>query len=223
MSIEPRGHAPDELQFDRAVPLGPAGDRVACGGCGTPLTMEYHTVDSTPVCGSCRALAERAAVPVRDGRTLATAAVLGLGAAIAGAVVYYAVFSFFTQLSIVFIVAGYMVGTTVRKAARGRGGRRLQVLAVALTYVSIALSYLALTLATLLEAGAGGELGRVALLTLAFPVLVVVGSLPSGLITAMIMGFALMQAWRTADVPTPTIQGPFRLGTPAPEPEGAAA
>src|SRR5258707_5564406 len=107
-----------------------------------------------------------------------------------------------------------MVGYAVRKGARGRGGRRFQVLAAALTYASVALAYAPIAVKQAIDADrrvqssavtgnapaaaadgtrsraerAGG--GRflqtlVSLLALiaVLPVLVVVGSFPSGLIS----------------------------------------
>ena len=71
-----------------------------------------------------------------------TAGVFGLGAGVVGAGIYYAVIAIANlEIGIVAILIGYMVGYAVRKGAGGRGGRRFQVLAVALTYASVALAY----------------------------------------------------------------------------------
>src|SRR2546427_9516885 len=70
------------------------------------------------------------------------AGIFGLGAGVIGAIIYYAVMAIaHLEIGIVAILIGYMVGYAVRKGARGRGGRRFQVLAVALTYASVALAY----------------------------------------------------------------------------------
>ena len=52
-------------------------------------------------------------------------------------------------------------------------------------------------------------LGFVALL----PVLVVWGSLPSGLISAFIMIIGMRQAWRMTAAPSVTVYGPYQVGT----------
>ena len=53
-------------------------------------------------------------------------------------------------------------------------------------------------------------------LTLALPVLIVVGSLPSGLISGAIIMFGMMQAWRMTAAPQLQITGPYRIGAGPP-------
>ena len=50
----------------------------------------------------------------------------------------------------------------------------------------------------------------------ALPVLMVVGSLPSGLISAAIIFFGMRQAWVMTGVPRLEISGPYRVGAAAP-------
>jgi len=50
-------------------------------------------------------------------------------------------------------------------------------------------------------------------LTAAFPVLFVLGSFPSGLITAFIIFIGLRQAWRMTAAPHIQVLGPYRIGT----------
>lgn len=66
----------------------------------------------------------------------------------------------------------------------------------------------------------GGQfaLGLLQLLafTLVLPVLVIVGSMPGGLISAAIIVFGMMQAWKMTAAPVLTVSGPYRIGpTPA--------
>jgi hypothetical protein len=182
-----------------------------------------------------------------------TAGVFGLGAGIVGAAIYYAVIAIANlEIGIVAILIGYMVGYAVRKGAGGRGGRRFQVLAVALTYLSVALAYTPLAVkqaidgdrdtATTAAAPASGDdghaarpatdsgpvatpkpSGRRALMMVVFllaivaalPVMVVVGSLPSGLISAFIIFIGMRQAWRMTGTPVLQILGPYRVGPAA--------
>jgi hypothetical protein len=84
------------------------------------------------------------------------AGAFGVAAAIAGAALYYAVIAITKyEIGLVAIAIGYMVGYAVRAGARGRGGRRLQVLAVVLTYVSVSWAYSVLALT-----GSADEPGR---------------------------------------------------------------
>jgi len=50
----------------------------------------------------------------------------------------------------------------------------------------------------------------------ALPVIMVVGSLPSGLISAAIIFFGMRQAWVMTGVSHLEISGPYRVGTAAP-------
>ena len=51
--------------------------------------------------------------------------------------------------------------------------------------------------------------------TFVLPVLVVVGSLPSGAISALIIGFGMHKAWQMTSVPHLQILGPFQIAAPA--------
>jgi hypothetical protein len=61
------------------------------------------------------------------------------------------------EIGIVAILIGYMVGYSVRKGAGGRGGRRFQIVAVALTDASVALAYAPLAFQQAIEADRKGE------------------------------------------------------------------
>ena len=50
---------------------------------------------------------------------------------------------------------------------------------------------------------------------LALPVLVIVDSLPGGLISAAIIVFGMLQAWRMTGKPVLTVTGPYRVGSGA--------
>src|SRR5512138_2866718 len=144
-----------ELQFDRAEPIHAASadapafqGPVQCAACGSRL-LSYYSVNGKVTCKRCR----DAAVATQQGShlpTLATAAGLGLLAAIAGAIIYFAVAKITGyEIGLVSIVVGLLVGKAVRKGARGRGGWRYQALAVLLCYLSIASSYLAFAIGEL--------------------------------------------------------------------------
>jgi hypothetical protein len=56
-------------------------------------------------------------------------------------------------------------------------------------------------------------LGMMALLVFALPVMSIVSSLPSGLISALIIGFGMQQAWRMTAATPLAITGPYAVGT----------
>jgi hypothetical protein len=67
---------------------------------------------------------------------------------------------------------------------------------------------------------AAGRLLLTATMVLGFvlvlPVLVVVGSFPTGLISAFIIFIGMRQAWRMTGAPSLEILGPYRVGAPPP-------
>jgi hypothetical protein len=136
----------DDLQFDRAQtssgqPTG-AGTSVSCVVCKRAIETEYYTANGKPVCRDCRQRVETESATPRGAGTLLRALTYGIGAAIAGAAIYYAVMAIADlEIGIVAILIGYMVGYAVRKGAAGRGGRRFQIIAAVLTYWAVGLAY----------------------------------------------------------------------------------
>ena len=134
------------LQLDRvitesATAASPGKPAVVCEFCQTSIDTEYTTsTERRAVVAAVRRLESITETP-RGIAPLAAAGAFGLGAGIVGAAIYYAVIAItHLEIGIVAILIGYMVGRAVRKGARGRGGLRFQILAVALTYLSVALA-----------------------------------------------------------------------------------
>jgi hypothetical protein len=240
MDSNPGSNAP--LQFDTAIPrVTPsaisAAQGVVCALCQGTIPDQYYDVNGQSVCDGCRGqLAQMTETP-RNWGVFGVAGLFGLGAAIAGAILYYAVMAISNfEIGIVAIAIGFMVGWAVRKGAGGRGGRRFQVLALVLTYWAVGLAYTPLMFKQLAEENAkekaaatapastpadspdesgDGSLGLAVVvllgLSLALPVLSVISSLPSGLISAAIIAFGMQQAWKMTGVPVMQISGPFRI------------
>jgi hypothetical protein len=143
---EERSASP-ELQFDRVESEAPANASAASGGvmcamCQKPVGSQYYHVNGKQFCESCRQIVTNVAATPRTAGPLIRAGIFGLGAAIAGAAIYYAVIAIANlEIGLVAILIGYMVGYSVHKGAGGRGGRRFQILAVLLTYWSVGLAY----------------------------------------------------------------------------------
>jgi len=127
-----------ELQFQRAEFSSPQTGPT-CASCGASATPEYHEFQGKVFCTVCRQRLEASIHQLRQRGSLAQAFLYGLGAAIAGSVVFY-VISAATgyQLGLIAVAVGWFVGKAVRKGSGGLGGRRYQVMAVLLTYASIA-------------------------------------------------------------------------------------
>jgi hypothetical protein len=163
----------------------------------------------------------------------------GAGAALA-CCVGYAIIIMATgiEIGIVAIAVGWAVGKSVRKGTGGRGGRRCQIAAVALTYLAFTFAYVPVMMRAAVRDGqqqTGGQqpgqqpgqqrtvtpqqlamaLPAFAGYALAVPFLSL-GSGVSGILGIIIIGVGLLQAWRlTAGDPRP-LAGPFeRQGAPA--------
>lgn len=246
-----------DLHFDKALPssgsAADSGGAVNCQSCQRTIYTEYFDVSGQVMCGECRGAVETLLQTPRGAGPLVKAGLFGLGAGIVGAIIYYAVIAITDfEIGIVAILIGYIVGYAVRKGAGGRGGRRFQVLAVALTYAAVALAYTPIAVKAALKDKAGEQgaattsqseksqsapsqpatpektddnvsassavvaLAMLIGLIAALPILVIVGTLPSGLISAVIIFFGLKQAWSMTGVAALQITGPYRVGAPAP-------
>ena len=115
-----------------------------CSECKTLLRSSYLSLNGRPLCAKCgdgyRARIERGTGPEAMGR----AVLYGTGAAIAGMIGVAIALSIFNAFRI-FLAIGvaYLVGKAIGKATGNYGGRRYQILAVALTYVALGLGMLA--------------------------------------------------------------------------------
>lgn len=266
------------LQFDRLETAtgtdSATADGATCEHCKQPIATEYFHLNGRTTCHHCRGAIERMLATPRGAGPFIAAGLFGFVGAVAGAILYSVIIMVtHFELALVAIVIGYMVGWSVRKGAQG-GGRRFQVLAIGLTYFSIALAYTPLVVnemnsrrtqqtagqATGQAAGQGdtgslvtsatppaeastrdargGSVERssttaslaalpvglavVVLFIAALPILSIVGSLPSGLLSAVIIFAGLRQAWRMTAVPALEILGPYRVA-PAVASAGATA
>jgi hypothetical protein len=234
-----------DLQFDSVVPRTdaaappPLPAAAPCTLCQASIAGEYYDVNGHTVCRACSEKVAHEATTPRDPGTLVRALVAGGVAAVLGALVYFAVIAASGfEVGLVAIAIGYMVGYGVRLGTRGRGGRRFQVIAVLLTYFAVGLAYSSLAIKELLDKPEGpaasvsatqaegavqpadtateaSALLQLLAFTFVLPVLVVAGSMPGGIISAAIIGFGMMQAWKMTAAPTVMVSGPYRLATPA--------
>ena len=133
--------AASEIRFDRAE-FGSPTATTSCAVCHEPLAGSYFEINGAMVCPSCRAkIGSAADQGSRAGRFLRALAG-GLGAAVLGAGIYYAVLAITNyEIGLIAIVVGFLVGGTVRWGSYHRGGWAYQALAMTLTYVAIVSTY----------------------------------------------------------------------------------
>lgn len=205
----PVAPAPGELPPPPATAAAPV--QLACQVCGQEIREEYYEMGGKVACPACHAAALakwRGGTPA--GRFL-RAALLGIAAAVAGCLVYYLVLKLTGyEFGLIAILVGYAVGIAVRSGSSGHGGWPYQLLAVALTYLSIVGSYLPLVLAEIGEVSAAGMIVLLPMM-LALPFL---GGLEN-VLGLLIIGFGLWEAWRLNRRQDWSAAGPFRAGAAA--------
>ena len=192
------------MEFDSAMPVA----AVTCAACKRPVGAEYYSVGKSVVCGACKAATEQSAPAKASPAVLARAALFGLGGAIAGALIYYAVLAAGYELAIVAIAVGFFVGRAVQLGSRGQRGRAFQIMAVILTYVGIGAGYAP-------QAFKHGDFTVIngIIAAVALPIIVVVTGFPRTILTAIIIAVGLWQAWQMNHAPPrPVFHGPFRVG-----------
>jgi hypothetical protein len=266
------------LQFDRveSTPDRASGAStsettgITCGGCGTVMLDQYYSIGGKSICANCRASVEATRATSRTPKAFLKALAFGLGAALAGAAVYYAVIKLLDlEIGIVAILIGWMVGRAIQKALPGGGLRRYQVMAAVLTYFAVGVAYMPLVFAEMkqdktattqdstavakpqgaavaeqqgaavaapaaapkADVAKSGEkksgsvllaMGTLVAFAFALPVMAIFSSGPGGILSALIIGFGIRQAWRMSGAPTLAITGPFRVGGTATVAAGSA-
>jgi hypothetical protein len=223
----------DELQFDRAETARsdqPSG--AICAACRRPITDQYYAARGQTICRSCR---DRITEELGGRRpNWAGALAFGLGGAIAGAVIYFAVAAIANvEIGLVAIAVGWLVGRGMQLGAgpggtavpggAATGGLALQITAAALTYVAVAAAYIAVRVfaaverlgmspAAAIEAISGGSPIRL----IGLPITSNLSDLPMGAIGLLIVGIGVYQAWRMTAPVRIEFQGPYSIGNPSP-------
>ena len=129
----------EPLTFDASAAPGAAN----CLLCGTALRGSYHMVNDKIACAKCRYAAEARVQGGTSAAGLARAIAFGVGAAIVGAVAYYA-FTKATGIEWALLtgLVGLGVGKAVNIGGNGHGGRKFQIVALALTWFAMAGAYM---------------------------------------------------------------------------------
>jgi hypothetical protein len=133
--------SPAPIRFDDAAPTEGAAPPV-CKQCSTPIGTAYYELGGQVFCPACKGRFEAQLVRGSNAGRFAKAAVFGLGGAMVGAGIYYAILALTGyEVGLVAILVGWLVGQAVQRGSGGRGGWAYQVLAVGLTYFAIVSTY----------------------------------------------------------------------------------
>jgi hypothetical protein len=224
-----------EPQFERMEPREGTA-RSTCSACQRSIPETYFEAAGRIFCEPCR---DAVMATLRGGSgasRLMKALVFGTAAAAVSAVVWYGIVKLTGyELGIIAVAVGFAVGGAVRMGAEHRGGWAYQTLAVVLTYLAIATSYVPMVMdafraqsaeeasAPAAAGSGGGEatpseaprpvpeavwvVGAI-ITSLALPVFQVMNGQFIGL---LIVGFALYEAWKINRRQTIAFSGPFRL------------
>jgi hypothetical protein len=140
--------SPGGLRFDEPAP--DAGSPV-CPRCRATIASAYYEVNGHVVCAGCKAALEQ--TPAGSGSSrLLRAAGFGLGAAVLGAGIYYAILAATGyEIGLVAIAVGWLVGRAVHQGSNGAGGWAYQTLAVGLTYLAIVSTYVPFIIRSAME------------------------------------------------------------------------
>jgi hypothetical protein len=138
-------------QFETAEFQGQPG-KDACFVCHQSISGTYYRVNNRMACGAC---AERLknSIPKDSHAAFMRAIVFGIGAAIAG-LILYSVVGIVTGLVIgyVSLAVGWLVGTAMMKGSGGLGGRRYQLAAVLFTYAAVSMAAIPMAIAQSVKA-----------------------------------------------------------------------
>lgn len=228
------------LQFDKAE--GVAAGAPQCSVCKQAIPDAYYQVNAQVVCAGCRTQIERIFRSGFSAARLLKAAVFGIVAGALGAGIWYAVLKLAdSELGIIAIAVGFMVGWAVRRGAEYRGGIVFQLLAVLLTYLAIVSTYVPRVVSVVTrrdapEKTAVAEVGQPAapvaeqkpsvrdLSPAAWVYIMAIAiALPflqgfQNIIGIFIIGIALYEAWMLNRRPKVQVSGPFAIGGAAPPP-----
>lgn len=132
------------LQFDKAEFDEPTPG-IACASCKSALTQQYFSVNSQSLCARCTETVRTTLNRKSGAKDIIKSILFGLGAAIAGFIIYFAVLKITGyEIGLIAILVGYMVGKAVMIGSDYRGGIKYSVIAVLLTYISIVSTYVPL-------------------------------------------------------------------------------
>jgi hypothetical protein len=127
-----------ELQFERAEYASGRPGAPVCCTCQRPASREYHQFNGRLYCADCRRQIEQSLDRLYQSGNLPLAFLYGLGAAVLGSILFYAVTAITGyEIGLIAVVVGWLVGKAVRKGSGSVGGWQYQALAMFFTYVSI--------------------------------------------------------------------------------------
>jgi hypothetical protein len=237
------------LQFDRAEFTTSPASSVTCASCNQNVIQSYYEAGGKTICSTCRESLSSAEGSGGVARFL-RALIVGFGAAIIGSIVWWGVRKLTGyEIGLISIGIGIGVGRAVRWGGRNRGGWKYQLLAVLLTYASIAGNYMpdvvtqirndveasnvgtksvknapgapaAAGKTTPVKASASESIGFVEFILGVGAIFLMAAAAPffggaGSIISLLIIGFGLWEAWKTNRRVELVINGPYSIAPAA--------
>lgn len=117
-----------------------AGSGDTCKSCKQAISGAYYRINGALACQLCTDQLKNQ-IPKDSHAAFVRALLFGIGAAIAG-LILYAAFGIITGIVIgyVSLAVGWMIGKAMRAGSNGVGGRRYQIAAAALTYAAVSMA-----------------------------------------------------------------------------------
>lgn len=209
--MPPTGSTP---QFDTAE-YSSAGE--VCKFCKQALTGDYYRLNGITACASCTQQV-RGQRPLDTPPAFIKAVVFGIGAAILGCALY-AGFTIVTHIYIGFVSlgVGWLVAKAMEQGSGGIGGRRYQIVAVALTYLAVSMAEIPIALHAadrdLSALAVAASWGRFLMIGIASPFAELSENPVNGILGLVILFVGMRIAWRMTAGPKLEILGPFRTSS----------
>ena len=152
----------EQAEFEESATAPPGVGNLHCSRCNAAPTDEYYVANERPLCQRCHAeLVQQIANGA--GGNLPAALAWGLGGALLGAGLYYAVSAISGyEIGLVAIVVGILVGKGVRRGAGLRTHWVYRALGLSLTYLAIVSTYMPDILQGLTAPGSSADTVEVA-------------------------------------------------------------
>jgi hypothetical protein len=220
-------------QFTTAEYSGQPG-AVVCKSCGQAISGPYYRVNGVPACANC-AQRIKDQMPRDSHSAFVRGISLGVGGAILGLGLYVG-FALATGWIVGFVslAVGYIVGKAIVLGSGGIGGRRYQVAAVLLTYMTVSMAAVPIAISQQMkqksaqQQAQGGDsasvsqpkmrplkaLGVLAIIGLASPFLDLANP-AHGVIGLIILFVGIRIAWRLTAGNAVNIVGPINEPVPA--------
>jgi hypothetical protein len=193
-----------------------------CRICNNLISGDYYRINNQMACANCAQQAT-AGQPADSHAAFLRGLLLGTGAAIV-ALAIYAAFTIVTHIYLGYLAlgVGWLIGKAIIRASNGLGGRRYQIAAVLLTYLSISLAEVPILLSHIMKSPNfhGTLFGvltnfwpRLLWLGIASPFMALRNPI-GGAIGLFILFIGLRIAWQLTQARPLAVDGPYTQATP---------